>query len=312
MVVPDWQMGLSRRLQDKLAVAPDSVVSFLAKKNKEDGYDAVPRAVPLTAEFRSAYRGAVAQLPDRVWGLVESRLVAVYVVEGLGSSGFTEALADRDGKLQGTMVVVDATVLSRSANEWATWKETSPFVDEPGFGLAAVIEDSANDTPTNALQYLLLNEFGHVIAVTQNVLPKWNTQPASKIAAFPFASYSWRDVRGTLLYENETSFSTRSRIRYYAPATEVLPMSLALKAYSELVRTPYPTLYSSKNVDDDFAESFATYVHTQLMHRPWKIILRSPAAPTRVVESCWSEPRCADKRRFLNAMLRESADQPAR
>ena len=52
-----------------------------------------------------------------------------------------------------------------------------------------------------------------------------------------------------------------------------------------------------------FAEAFASYVHAVLMQRPFEIRITRNGAIEKVYASCWSQPRCADKRRLLEQFL---------
>ena len=76
-----------------------------------------------------------------------------------------------------------------------------------------------------------------------------------------------------------------------------------LATYGALERTNFATLYAATNPNDDFAESFASYVHTVLMAQPFAIEIHENGRLAKTFKACWSEARCAEKRRILEALL---------
>jgi hypothetical protein len=44
-------------------------------------------------------------------------------------------------------------------------------------------------------------------------------------------------------------------------------------------------------------------VHVVLMKRPWEIAIRHDGELVMRFAACWDEPRCADKRRILQALF---------
>jgi len=62
-------------------------------------------------------------------------------------------------------------------------------------------------------------------------------------------------------------------------------------------------LYSATRPGDDFAEAFASYVHTVLMRKPWEIRIYANGKQAKVYGPCWSEARCAGKKKILERFL---------
>jgi hypothetical protein len=80
-----------------------------------------------------------------------------------------------------------------------------------------------------------------------------------------------------------------------------------MPAYARLKNTNFPSLYAATTPGDDFAESFASYVHVVLMHRPWQITITRNDAVAYVFNACWGETRCAEKQRILERLLGRSS-----
>jgi hypothetical protein len=73
--------------------------------------------------------------------------------------------------------------------------------------------------------------------------------------------------------------------------------------YENLQRTNFVTLYGATRPGDDFAEAFASYVHTVLMKRPFAIRIYNKGTPATIFEACWQQPRCAEKKKFLEKLI---------
>ena len=54
---------------------------------------------------------------------------------------------------------------------------------------------------------------------------------------------------------------------------------------------------------DDFADAFASYVHTVLMGRPLEIRIFQDEQLVKTYLSCWAETRCAEKRKVIEQLL---------
>jgi hypothetical protein len=238
--------------------------------------------------------------------LLDRKLAGIRLVNDIGGTGFTDSVYDGRGEAVAAFVVLDPSVLARRrANEWATWKESSPFRDDGVHRLEAVIEDGARDDRMHAIQYILLHEFGHVLSVGERFHPSWNAATAQlgSTAEFVFFELSWTVARPQARYATrfDTELPERPNVVYYfGPKLDGAQMA---STYEHLERTNFPTLYAVTHPGDDFAESFASYVHTVRMGKPFEIRLLRDGKPVKVYRSCWEQERCAAKRAILDAML---------
>ena len=194
----------------------------------------------------------------------------------------------------------------RSANEWATWKESSPFIPDSRRALRATLEDESHDNRRQAIQYILLHELGHVLSVAGNFHPDWNLPPPGdlQVGRYPFFDISWTvdAARSRVVNRFDGALPEAKDTVYYFGAK--LPAAQMAAAYEHLKLTPFPTLYAVTHYGDDFAESFANYVHVVLMKRPWEITVRHDGERVTRMGACWDEARCADKRRMLEAIVK--------
>lgn len=301
-----WKDVMARPIERRLIDAPPMLIDYINKDNAAQGWPAETRSIKLEEPFKSDLRRALTTLPDEVLKILDESLAFITVVRELGSSGYSDFLvSDDEGFAPHGFIVLDVKALDRKANEWMTWKESSPFSSEPGWSLSGIIEDPERDDRVYAIQYLLLHELGHVVSFSLADHPR-HTEPreikAQKIGlGFIKESWRWFDGRAVSKYDDDLSW--RGTITYYARDDRKQPMSLAATAYTDLSKTNFTTLYGTTSYDDDFADSFASFVHTELQGRPWEIRIEAPNREPLIYNSCWKEERCRQKRLILKAVL---------
>ena len=303
--LPAWEAQFAQPLVERIAPASPSLVEYLNWDNVANGYPEHPRAAEPSRNFVAELKAAMAELPREVQLLFVDRLAGIALVENLGGTGYTDVVIDAKEHPVAGYIVLDAAVLDRlTANQWATWKERSPFKPDADWELDARIEDNAQDSRRNAIQYILLHELGHVLSIGGNVHPPWTVQPkdGGPDDAYPFFQLSWRTRDNRYVTTFEDAFDVRRDVAYYFGAK--LPGARMGDAYSQLAKTNFPSLYAATRPGDDFAESFASYVHVVLMGKPWEITLRRGGHDVLVFKACWEEPRCAAKRRLLEEILK--------
>lgn len=308
--VANWQAMLALPAADRIAPAPPQLVEYIALDNIANGYPERPRAARLDAGLLADVKAAIADLPTAIWALFGERLAGVYLVEGLGGTGYTEYVFDAQGRPVKGFIVLDAAVLAgQRANAWATWKENTPFAPGAGYRLEARIEADGKDNRRNAIQYILLHELGHVLSIGADIHPPWNLSPKQIDAAakYPFFALAWTVDRAADKYRSrfDANFPQRASTVYYFGAK--LAAADMLSAYSNLKRTNFPSLYAATAPGDDFAESFASYVHVVLMRRPWQVTISRDGKPVEIFRACWGEPRCAQKQQMLERLVRPSS-----
>jgi len=296
-----WSALLGQPIETRILPLPDEVREFVHQVNMASGLDAVPAPCTPDVALQADLRAALAGMPAAVRDLASPLLLGVCVGRGLGSSGVTDIVADAvDGRILGCIVLLDMDLLeTHTANSWATWKENLPF-GGPGFALAATIAEPRDDTRAHALQFLLLHEFGHVVTAGGSFLPRWwEPVPA---ASFPFLDLSWGvNAQGRFLPWDGSDFELRGAVDFYG--TNKLDSDAIVSAYSGLEGSDFPSLYGATNPYDDFAECFASYVHSELLGRPYQLRVDYDGVPQATLDSFWASPRSNAKRAFMRELL---------
>lgn len=260
-----------------------------------------PVTIDTHAEWQAMLAQALASLPDSLLNILGKSVLGIFFARGIGASGLTDMVALGDGSTNiGFVVVIDSDAFQHaSANHWASWKEQSAFAAHPGVQIDVKIAEPANDQRLQALRFLLLHEFGHVLATMTDICPKEWTFPLPKLAGH-FSKLSWQTT-GDKLIRPEQNFPHREKISFYRqPAIHA---SQAIDIYRDLARTAFPTLYASMDVQEDFAECFATYVHTQLLGQPYTVQLSVDNQLVLTSDDFWASPRASEKRRYMHNLL---------
>jgi hypothetical protein len=303
---PDfWAMMAQHDVIDRHGAAPAELVNYVGMVNQALSVDAVPVAADAPADFLHDMQTAMRQIPAAILQKLDGALLGVFFSTGLGSSAITDVIVNHDGQILGSVVMLDLDAFrDRTANDWATWKENTPFSASSRLRLEVEIADGSDNTRANAMQFLLLHEFGHVLTAGKQFLPIWWLPPDAmkETSDYDFLRLGWQiDGQKRIVPKAEEDFAERTGIFYYD--TKGLDDAAMLSAYRALQGTTFPSLYASTNAFDDFAETFATYVHSVMLGKPARVRIVSDDAVHLERDNFWASPRSADKRAFMQELL---------
>lgn len=301
-----WGTGWQKKSWgERLQPAPEKLLEYLKKQNKLDGFSEVPVAVTPAPEISDACKDISLSLSPALNKLLNDRLIGIYSVKDLGGSGFAEEILDETSRKPYAIIVLDRDVLlKRKANEWASWKENSIFQPKQpgGFKLKMIIEFEKDNTVRNAVRYLLLHELGHSLGLISNVHPSWNSSDKSISQNYSFMKLSWKpDNQGKSVSLFDDKFPERKKIRFYSFDKAQLTNDQMPVVYGNLQQsTNFVSMQASTNVWEDFAESFVTYVHVIRDKKPWQVRIENDKGRSAVINACWPEKRCAEKKVFMD------------
>lgn len=303
----------------RIGPAPPELIEFLRLDNTFQGYSERPVPARENSEFIRDVEIAVSNLPDSVRMITARMVVCIALIRDLGGgTGYMDVVADLDGSVAGGFIVLDEGALDRTANAWASWKEGSAFQPGAEQSLDVRIEKPENDTRINAIRYILLHELGHVIDAVLGVT-QTDSGNNQNIRSRGFYSLSWTDpaasqdmvLTGNTLHSRfDEVWPEREILAFYAFENSMLTLSDAVSIYQQLRQTNFPTLYAATSPMDDFAESFANYVHVVMDGRPYIIRLNQQEGSADLLGPCWDSPRCASKRLAVEHLLTRAAQLP--
>jgi hypothetical protein len=292
-----WQDYRRGNLEDRVYATPEPLLDYLHLDNRLNGYDTRPQAAVVDDSFRQDVRQAIAELPGPVQAAVKEKLIGIFFVRNLGTTGYTEAVADPQGRPAAGFVVVDVESLRRTANAWATFRENTVFQNDGEGRLQVTLEEAPNDNAKNAIQFILLHEFGHLVSIGERFHPDWLDKTKTE-GTYLFYPLSWRKAKdGSNVSLFEDVFPERRDVRFYGEPR--LKSSQMEGVYRSLAMTNFVSLYGATSPFEDFAESFALYVHSAWMKKPYRVEITQSGNRVFLYESCWDQPRCAAKRAVL-------------
>jgi len=208
------------------------VLDFLRKDNALQGWSERPDAANIDASFVDDAASALENMPSQVLRHFIDHAVGVFLVRNLGGTAYSDLLNNHGANKRG-FIVLDVGSLARTANEWATWRERSPFADHGEAELVATIEPSQSNDCSKAIQYVLLRETGHLVGALQEHHGSWreNDNPT----AFPFSALSWKRANGKTASNADDRFTTRAAVHFYKFDASKLTSRDIEPVYRELV-----------------------------------------------------------------------------
>lgn len=302
----------------RIGPAPPELIEFLRLDNTFQGYSERPVPASKDSEFIGDVEIAVASLPETIKTISGKMVVQIALIRELGGgTGYTDVVAGLDGSAVAGFIVLDEGALDRTANAWASWKEQSAFQPGAEQALDVEIELPENDTRANAIRYILLHELGHVIDAVLGVthIDGGNTE---NIRSRGFYGLSWIDppssqtviLPGDTLHSRyDDTWPEREMLAFYTFGNSSFTLSDAPSIYAWLRQTNFPTLYAATSSADDFAESFANYVHVVMEERPYEVRLQQEQGSVNLLGPCWDSPRCASKKLAVKHLLARAAQR---
>lgn len=297
----DWQ---NRPLEARVGVLPADAVPSL--REAIELYGGVSRIAPARGADYAVddMRKVVAGLPESVKRLVRGRLIGVFLVDNLSIEGSGENELGRALEVMGvwrqhvgTIVLIDRKGTDMNANRAMARMEYVPTGEYNGVSVQSRLARRDNDNRRMTIQYVLLHELGHVVDYDRGITP---------------SSFSYGD--GTL----DCGFTCLSWVKpsrhRFSPRIGAAMRSAddaSLDAYVEalpdtfrlLSASNFPSLYATSMPAEDFAESFAQYVHSVVLGHPWELTLRVNGTIQERLGSCFLERRCPGKKIYFDRLL---------
>lgn len=291
-------------LEARIQSAPPGITALALRRNLANGVAIEPRPAPIDHAVAGALRRMLASLPQPLRALAQDHVAAIYLLQDNVGSARVEAARDAQGHLIGGCILLNLDALARTANAWASWREGSAFRADDRYRLQVTLEPAETDNVENALRFLFLHELGHVVGMAAGVHGFW-AAPETWAATVhsPFTRLSWSTDGNRWLSPWKQRSPVLTLPRFYRFQAAPLPLSVAPLVYRALGETNWPSLYGSIDPYEDFAETFAIYVHTRLLHRPFQVDLYISPKRIGAFRSCLDTGRCPEKLALMERLL---------
>lgn len=296
--VHNWDRALLRRpVVEKIQPLNDLAASYVVRWNEIDGFDERPSPAEMKPELKAALVRELAALPDPLQRFMQSHLFAIFTCKNLGGSAIAGVILDGKTSIGG-FLILDVDVLNRPANDWISYKENTVFQPEPGLRYRVEMEGEGSNTVAAAMRFILVHELGHIFGqVKQVTLPFSEKYPV--LSDSPFMVESWESVDGV---SRPRGAPWAENVKFYRKEPPY-KLSQAVPLYGDLRETAFATLYAVTDTEEDWAETFALYVHCVLLKKHYRVVFEENGKSTVLASDLILSDALKQKRRFVELAL---------
>ena len=248
--------SLRKDPSQRIQIAPESVF----KSFREAGMKPVNHT--LTPTEKEKVNHAFTLLPPLHQRILKQHLQSISFMDNMPNTALTSPV-DKSGATKMFNITFRASLLDEDISQWATWKENTCFKQEADSNYSVRVEGGKMD----GIIYVLLHEATHIVDVVTGITP--HPEDANAIVEpTPFTKDIWR-LMNKPADPYIDSLLEQTRFRSGKP----VPISLAPDVYSQLSKTPFPSLYAMAAWSEDIAELATIYHLTNKLNQPFYIVV---------------------------------------
>jgi len=210
-------------------------------------------------------RSQIMKLPSEILDVINKRLVGIFLVEHIPSTGLADYVTGPSGEFYYT-ILINTERIKKSTNRWVTDRARSAFQDSDADRVEVTVDEEGFN---NTLLAILIHEFAHIYSWEKGVLPveSWRADPSQE---YPFIKISWDyEARGNADYKDHDD-KIFSELEYYTKIPYQKKRNPD-RYYHRLFESSFSTLYSTYDEHEDFAESFFLYFWHSHLSKPYKV-----------------------------------------
>ncbi len=253
-------------LTDRIKYKNDLVLNYMKKLDNNTNYKFYKPDISELTKIKTALN----LLPPLHKKILEQHLIGIFFIKDFISSGYTDWIMDKNKNIY-TIMIFNPRVLKNNISELLTFKENTCFINNNS---KYKININCGNR-YNSFIYILTHESTHVVDYINNVTPY--TEPYFKDfyterKKHPFTEGIWQSY---FTPKKQFDFPERKNIDFYGlSGGPKIKITDAVKVYKKLSKTPFVSLYGSKNWAEDLAEFTAFYHITQKLHLPYTITVK--------------------------------------
>ncbi len=248
----------TKPLEARVGPAPASVLALLKEPGRPD-----PKVHTLTEAERGQLKIAVQTLPPVHRRVLSAHLRELSFLDGMPNTALTSMINPKE-PFRLLDITVNAAILRQNVSQWLTQKEQTCY-DVTGSPLRVYIDAG---TKVDALVYVLLHEATHVVDAAGQVTPAL----IGKRTPSTFTNGVWNELSLPVAAYRDP---LRAHVRFITNGDDTIPVDRAPDVYRYLSRTPFVSLYGSRNWLDDLAEYATVYHLTEVLKQPYRITVRN-------------------------------------
>ncbi|MFI5346677.1 MAG: hypothetical protein ACHQ51_09920 [Elusimicrobiota bacterium] len=269
-----YSFDASRPATSRIAKMPEWLLNRWQKMDGTRNYAAYLPKDKERREFEAAVNG----LPPRLRKILDERLIAFYFVSNLKGNGITEWVLDASSRTYVYMVLNPAG-FKMTLSQLLTERERSPF--------RGAADISVEAGAGSGILYTVTHESAHAFDYVRGLTPY--VEPgidALRGRAGPHHWDVWREYGVSL---DEDSYPARHNLTFYGfGGGPKLDATDAPAVCAQWARSPFSSLYGSRNWADDVAELFVVRHLVRDLGLPYRVrcagTIREPLSDPRVRE----------------------------
>jgi len=256
---------------------------------------------PIEASLRQRTLDLVAQWPEELQAYMHEHVTEVLIVSNFGASGYI-LTADNTH----FTILIDASVLGMTPNEWFRMKEgTIVNTESTGHRLLHRIETDAMDVPERLLEGILMHELAHCIGISEG----HTTDVKGIVEGLPPGLGIFDGVFRLPAARPQMRPELRERfpvLRYYG-RQEWMSVPEYADLLDRLSDSEFPTLYATVSDLEFFAEYLYTFIHCVKQGRPLDYLVTHGADTVVYLPSPVLSERNADRAAMMAQVLQDLA-----
>jgi hypothetical protein len=253
------------------------------------------------SDLREQTLALIAKWPNELQAYMRQRVRQILIVRNLGSSGYM-LTADN----QHFTILIDASVLGMTPNEWFRMKEgTIVNTEATGHQLLHRIEADSADVPERLLEGIIMHELAHCIGISEG----HTTDVKGRVEGLPPGLVIFDGAFRLPAARPQMREELRERfpMLHYYGQQERIPVSEYAAMLDRLRDSEFPSLYATVSDLEFFAEYLYTFVHCVKQGRPLEYLVTNGTDTMAYLPSPILSERNADRAAMMEQVLQDLA-----
>jgi hypothetical protein len=253
-------------LEQRIQEVPASLLQFLRDSDSNPLYSSYKPSQNDLIEVQKNLH----LLPKNYLSILQDRLIGIYFIQNWVGSGAADYVLDSNDEIY-AILILNPEVLRHNISDWVTYREQTCYKprDAQDKDIRVRIDCGIEYT---GLTYVLLHETSHIIDYMRHYTPYVEDnirELGLGVQETAFTSPIWQTYNQP---QPVNDFTKRKELSFYGVGRKpTIHFAEADALYKDLSRTPFSSLYGSRNWAEDFAEYITWYYLTQVLHQPYKI-----------------------------------------
>jgi len=237
--------NLTAALEERIFPAPEFLLDYLKKLDKTDIY----KPYAISVREKNEVKKCIAGLPQKIKAVLDKKLIGIFFVDEFTGGGMTDCVFDKNGNLY-SIIILNPKILKTSMSDWINYRDNSIFNETEGITVKSICKPGALQ-----LLHTLVHEISHVYDYHIHVTPYTDAEFTifKTSDTTPFIDNVWESYNKPI---QEYDFPNRGNLSFYGLGDNKIDSLYAVELYTDLLNTPFSSIYGTISWGEDFAEAF--------------------------------------------------------